>query len=99
MFHEAFSHNIKRAILDNVYYAERFCELLRFSTQRTEKTTLSEYVSRMKEGQESIYYLADDIYVIKNLSTIKSLDVELILISDEVDEYILSEVCWISNNL
>ena len=79
---------------------EKIAELLRFATTHTDKEeqdqSLADYVSRMKEGQESIYYVvADSFNTAKNsphLEGFRKREMEVLLLSDRVDD-------WLMNNL
>jgi len=58
-FYEQFSKNIKLGIHEDSANRDKLAELLRFysSASGDQWTTLKEYVSRMKPGQQHIYYL------------------------------------------
>ena len=60
-FWKEYSTNIKLGVIEDTSNRNRLAKLLRFgssSTDSEKKTSLSEYVERMKDGQESIYYIA-----------------------------------------
>uniref|UniRef100_A0A2K5RGZ2 Histidine kinase/HSP90-like ATPase domain-containing protein n=1 Tax=Cebus imitator TaxID=2715852 RepID=A0A2K5RGZ2_CEBIM len=61
-FYEAFSKNLKLGIHEDSTNQRRLSELQRYHTSQSgeEMTSLSEYVSRIKETQKSIYYIADE---------------------------------------
>jgi molecular chaperone HtpG len=76
---------------------ERLAKLLRFaSTTADEGVSLADYVARMKEGQESIYYItADTLAAAKNspqLEIFQKKGIEVLLLIDRVDEWMLSHL-------
>jgi molecular chaperone HtpG len=76
---------------------ERLTKLLRFaSTQADEGVSLTDYVARMKEGQESIYYItADSMAAAKNspqIEIFRKKGIEVLLLIDRVDEWLLSHL-------
>jgi molecular chaperone HtpG len=79
---------------------ERIAKLLRFSSTQTDSVdqtvSLAEYVARMKEGQDKIYYItADSFAAAKNsphLEIFRKKGIEVLLLHERVDE-------WLSSNL
>ncbi len=77
---------------------ERIAKLLRFSSTyddaEEQKVTLEDYVSRMKEGQEEIYYITADTFAsAKNsphLEVFRKKGIEVLLLSDRVDEWMVN---------
>jgi len=77
---------------------ERIAGLLRFSTTKSEgndqTVSLDQYVERMVEGQEKIYYItADSPAAARNsphLEIFKKKDIEVLLLSDRVDEWLVN---------
>jgi len=77
---------------------ERIAGLLRFSTTKSEgndqSVSLDQYVERMVEGQEKIYYItADSPAAARNsphLEIFKKKDIEVLLLSDRVDEWLVN---------
>src|SRR5690606_35860877 len=60
-FFKEFGYFLKEGAATDFSHKEKLAELLRFESSLTEPgklTSLAEYVSRMKEGQKEIYYLA-----------------------------------------
>ena len=78
---------------------ERIAKLLRFSSTHTDSeeqtVSLADYVARMKEGQDKIYYItADSFAAAKNsphLEIFRKKGVEVLLLHERVDE-------WLSSN-
>lgn len=79
---------------------ERIAGLLRFATTKTEDdeetASLADYLSRMKEGQEKIYYLvADNMMAARNsayLEVFRKQDVEVLLLTERLDEWTISHI-------
>ncbi len=77
---------------------EQIAKLLRFSSTHDDveeqKITLEDYVSRMKDGQEAIYYItADSFTAAKNsphLEVFRKKGIEVLLLSDRVDEWLVN---------
>ena len=55
-----FFHSIKLGVIEDTSNRTRLAKLLRFysSNSDTDQTSLADYVERMKEKQESIYFIA-----------------------------------------
>jgi molecular chaperone HtpG len=79
---------------------ERIAGLLRFATTKTEDeketASLADYLSRLKEGQEKIYYLvADNMTAARNsayLEVFRKQDVEVLLLTERLDEWTISHI-------
>jgi molecular chaperone HtpG len=79
---------------------ERIAKLLRFASTHSDaeeqSVSLADYVSRMKEGQDKIYYItADSFAAAKNsphLEIFRKKCIEVLLLSERVDE-------WVTSNL
>ncbi|MGB7802920.1 molecular chaperone HtpG [Buttiauxella sp.] len=77
---------------------EAIAKLLRFATTHTDSAaqtvSLEEYVSRMKEGQEKIYYITADSYAAAksspHLELLRKKGIEVLLLSDRIDEWMMS---------
>ena len=97
-FWKEFGRVLKEGAAEDASNRERVATLLRFSSTHadTEEQTvsLSEYVSRMKDGQEAIYYLTADSFAAArsspHLEIFRKLGVEVLLMFDRVDEWIVS---------
>lgn len=92
-FWSAFGAAFKEGIYEDFTNRNEVAELARFaSTYDEEKlTSLDEYISRMKEGQKSIYYITgDDIPTLRNnpqLEAFKAKGIEVLLLTDPIDEF------------
>jgi molecular chaperone HtpG len=99
-FWEQFGAVIKEGPIEDHANKERVAKLLRFASTHTDTNkqdvTLEDYVSRMKEGQEHIYYVtADSFAAAKNsphLEIFRKKGIEVLLLSDRIDEWLVSNL-------
>jgi len=97
-FWKEFGQVLKEGIGEDAGNQERLAKLLRFaSTQNdsdVQNVSLADYVARMKDGQDKIYYVTADNYTsAKNsphLEIFRKKGVEVLLLTDRVDEWMLS---------
>jgi molecular chaperone HtpG len=97
-FWTQFGQVLKEGVGEDQSNQERILKLLRFSSTHTDSAdqtvSLAEYISRMKEGQDKIYYVTGDTFnAAKNsphLEIFRKKGVEVLLLSDRVDEWMLS---------
>ncbi len=97
-FWNEFGQVLKEGIGEDATNKERIAKLLRFaSTQHdndAQTVSFADYVSRMKDGQDKIYYVtADSWTAAKNsphLEIFRKKGVEVLLLTDRVDEWMLS---------
>ena len=97
-FWTQFGQVLKEGIGEDHANQERILKLLRFASTHTDSAeqtvSLAEYVSRMKEGQDKIYYVTGESFnAAKNsphLEIFRKKGVEVLLLSDRVDEWMLS---------
>ena len=97
-FWKEFGQVLKEGIGEDATNKDRIAKLLRFASTHTDSDAQSvsfeDYVSRMKEGQEKIYYVTADSYTAaKNsphLEIFRKKGVEVLLLTDRVDEWMLS---------
>ena len=89
-FWNAFGMVLKEGIVSDAKNAEAIMKLCLLDSSRGGKTTLDDYVSAMRDGQKSIYYLTGGpVSVLADspkLETLKARDVEVLLLGDPVDE-------------
>ena len=77
---------------------ERIAKLLRFASTHNDsdgqEATLEEYVGRMQEGQEKIYYITADSFAAAkhspHLEVFRKKGIEVLLLHDRVDEWMMS---------
>jgi len=97
-FWQEFGQVLKEGIGEDSGNQERISKLARFASTHSDSAeqtvSLADYVSRMKEGQDKIYYVTGDSYTAaKNsphLEIFRKKGVEVLLLSDRVDEWMLS---------
>lgn len=97
-FWAQFGQVLKEGVGEDQTNQERILKLLRFASTHTDSAeqtvSLSDYVSRMKEGQDKIYYVTGETFnAAKNsphLEIFRKKGVEVLLLSDRVDEWMLS---------
>jgi molecular chaperone HtpG len=97
-FWTQFGQVLKEGIGEDQSNQERILKLLRFASTHSDAVdqtvSLAEYVSRIKEGQDKIYYVTGDTFnAAKNsphLEIFRKKGVEVLLLSDRVDEWMLS---------
>ena len=96
-FWKEFGPVLKEGTGEDPTNREKLLPLLRFASTHDEsddpKTTLSDYVGRMKSGQEKIYFIiADSITAARGspyLEKLRAKGVEVLLLADRVDEWMM----------
>ena len=96
-FWKEFGAVLKEGLGEDFQNQERLAKLLRFaSTHADEGVSFADYVGRMKEGQEAIYYItADTLAAAKGspqLEVFRKKGIEVLLLTDRVDEWMLSHL-------
>ncbi len=97
-FWDEFGRVLKEGVAEDFKNQERIAKLFRFASTHsdvaTQNVSLEDYVARMKEGQEKIYYIvADSFLAAKNsphLEVLRKKGIEVLLLSDRVDEWLVS---------
>lgn len=97
-FWQEFGQVLKEGIGEDATNKDRIAKLLRFASTENDgdaqNVSLADYISRMKEGQDKIYYVtAENHTAAKNsphLEIFKKKGVEVLLLTDRVDEWMLS---------
>jgi molecular chaperone HtpG len=96
-FWKEFGPVLKEGAGEDPSNREKILPLLRFASTHDEsedpKTTLTDYVARMKSGQERIYYIiADSITAARGspyLEQLRAKGIEVLLLADRVDEWMM----------
>lgn len=99
-FWKEFGQVLKEGVIEDFGNRERIAKLLRFSSTHTDSTTqdiaLEDYIARMPEGQEKIYYIvADSFTAAKNsphLEIFRKKGIEVLLLHDRVDEWLTAHL-------
>ena len=96
-FWKDFGAVLKEGLGEDFANRERLAKLLRFaSTHADTGVSFADYVSRMKEGQEAIYFItADTLAAAKSspqLEIFRKKGIEVLLLVDRVDEWMLSHL-------
>jgi len=93
-FWKEYSTNIKLGVIDDAANRTRLSKLLRFKSSNGKFTSLAEYVERMKEKQDQIFYIAGQSEKEVNESPfverLLKKGFEVLLLTEAVDEYAIS---------
>ena len=99
-FWRTFGRVLKEGVVDAPDKRDELAKLFRFKSTREEgeedTVSLDDYAARMKEGQEAIYYVTADSYATaKNsphLEIFKEKGIEALLLTDPIDEWMVSHL-------
>lgn len=97
-FWKAFGQVLKEGPAEDFANKEKVAGLLRFASTAGEgdeqSVSLADYLGRVKEGQDKIYYLTGESYAqIKNsphLEVFRKKGIEVLLLTDRIDEWLMS---------
>ena len=97
-FWSEFGRVLKEGPAEDASNKEKIAKLFRYASTHNdsdvEDVSLDDYISRMKEGQDKLYYITGDSYAaVKNsphLELFKKKGIEVILMHDRVDEWMMS---------
>ena len=95
-----FGRVLKEGIGEDFAHKERIAGLLRLASTHAdtpeENVSLADYIGRMKEGQDKIYYItADSFNAAKNsphLEVFRKKGIEVLLLTERVDEWVVSNL-------
>jgi molecular chaperone HtpG len=99
-FWKTFGAVMKEGFVDDMGNRERLAKLARYASTRSgtdvQEVSLAEYVGRMKEGQQAIYYVTGDSYASAanspHLEFFRKKDVEVLVLYDRIDEWVAGTV-------
>lgn len=99
-FWNEFGRALKEGPGEDFANREQIAKLLRFasthSDTETQNVSLADYMGRMREGQDKIYYITADTFIAaKNspqLELLRKKGIEVLLLSDRVDEWLTSHL-------
>ena len=99
-FWKEFGRVLKEGVGEDFANKERIAKLLRFASTHAdtadETVSLADYIARMKEGQEKIYYVTAETFTAAkhspHLEIFRKKGIEVLLLSERVDE-------WVTGNL
>ncbi len=95
---ELFGKVLKEGVGEDHGNKDRIAKLLRFRTTQAddESVSLADYLARMKDGQDKVYYLtADTLAAAKaspHLEVFRKKGIEVLLLTDRVDEWVVSNL-------
>jgi len=93
-FWKEYSTNIKLGVIEDTANRTRLAKLLRFTSSSGKITSLAEYVERMKDKQESIYYAAggskEEVQNSPFVERLLKKGYEVLFLTEAVDEYAIS---------
>jgi len=97
-FYEQFGKNLKFGIHEDATNRGKIADLIRYQTTKSgeEIISLKEYVDRMKEGQEDIYYITGESVAAVSaspfLEQLKKKGYEVLYLVDPIDEYAVQQL-------
>merc|ERR1712222_291420 len=98
IFYEIYSKNIKLGIHEDNQNRSKLIEIVRYFTTKSQEklSTFSEYTTRFKNNQKSIFYITGEskkaIEDSPLIEKAKVLDIEVILMLDAIDEYCITQI-------
>lgn len=97
---QQFGRTLKEGVIDDFANRERIARLLRFASTRNgddvQNVSLADYLGRMQEGQEHIYYITADTPAAArtspHLEVFLDQGIEVLLLTDTVDEWVTTHL-------
>jgi len=99
-FWDEFGKVLKEGVAEDSANHDKIAGLLRFATSHTDAAeqtvSLADYVARMQEGQEKIYFISADSHnaakASPHLEVFRKKGIEVLLLSDPIDEWVTSHL-------
>ena len=99
-FWRTFGNVLKEGFVDDFAQRDKLAKLARFASTasgtETQDVALADYVSRMKEGQQAIYYVTGDTFAAAahspHLEIFRQKGIEVLLLSDRIDEWVATSL-------
>ncbi|HQW81686.1 MAG: molecular chaperone HtpG [Rhodanobacteraceae bacterium] len=96
-FWSNFGAVLKEGVAEDHGNRERIAKLLRFASTKGEASTttvsLDDYIARMKDGQDTVYYITADTFAAAagspQIEALKARDVEVLLMGERIDEWMM----------
>ncbi len=93
-----FGNCLKEGVVEDFVNRDKLAALLRFSSTESNEQTVSlgDYVGRMKDGQDSIYFITGDTFAAAahspHLEVFRKKGIEVLLMHDRIDEWLVSHL-------
>lgn len=99
-FWQEFGQTIKEGVVEDKQNSAKLMKLLRFATTNSDSTsqtqTLDDYISRMAEGQDKIYYIVGETYETAksspHLEQLRAKGIEVLLLHDRIDPWMVDHL-------
>jgi len=97
-FYEQFSKNLKLGVHEDQSNRTKIADLLRFHTSKSgdDQISLKDYISRMKDGQQGVYYITGEskaaVASSPFLEGLKKRGYEVLYLVDPIDEYMVQQM-------
>ncbi len=99
-FWDQFGQVMKEGVVEDFANKDKIAKLLRFASTHDDKpeqrASLEQYVDRMAEDQEAIYYIVADTHAAAkgspHLEMFRKKGIEVLLMSDRIDEWLVSHL-------